>query len=116
MIEAGNLDRRITILRHTADRDDRNNPRERWLPLATVWASKRDVSDTERLRSAEVAAVITTRFVIRWSNAVSSVNSKDRIELSGVEYGIVGVKEVGRREGIEITASAAADLFRTEAI
>lgn len=115
MIEAGDLDRRIVIERFGVSRDAMNNPVEAWTPLARVWASKRDVSDAERVRSAAVAAVITTRFVIRRSSRVQSVNPKDRITMGTMVYDIVGVKEIGRREGLEISASAAADLFKVEA-
>lgn len=111
MIDAGDLDRRVTLERHGITRDELNNPVEAWAALSTVWASKHDVSDTERLRGAEVGSTLTTRFVIRWSSVVRDINTKDRLTCEGLQYGIVGVKELGRREFIEITAAARSDLF-----
>lgn len=111
-MQSGEYDRRIKLERYGLTRNEFNEPIEGWAELSTVWASKKDVSDTERLRSAEVGSIITTRFAIRWSKKVPDLNTKDRLQLNGLIYNIVGVKELGRREGIEITASAASDLFQ----
>ncbi|HWJ88516.1 MAG TPA: phage head closure protein [Pelagibacterium sp.] len=110
-IDAGSLDRRIALERYGVTRDEWNNPIEGWAELAKVWAEKRDVSDTERLRGAEVGSTLTTRFVIRWNKKVTDLNTKDRLTCDGLIYGVVGVKELGRREYIEITAAARSDLF-----
>lgn len=108
---AGELDRRVTLERYGITRDEWNNPIEGWINLATVWASRHDVSDTERLRGAEIGSTLTTRFVIRWSAQVADLNTKDQLSCEGLEYGIVGVKQLGRRAYIEITAAARSDLF-----
>lgn len=108
-MKAGPLDRRITIERLQLSYDADNQPVENWAALTTVWASKQDVSDGEKIRAAQVGATLTTRFQIRWSNMVSDVNPKDRLVVAGRVYDISGVKEIGRREGLEITAAANAD-------
>lgn len=93
-------------------RDAMNTPVQTWAKLADVWASKTDVSDGERMRVAELSAEISTRFGILWSEQLADLNPKDRIEYpiaSGTFFDIYSVKEVGRREGIEITATARAD-------
>ncbi|MET4634975.1 phage head closure protein [Kaistia defluvii] len=105
----GPLDRRITIERYVSARDALNNPVEAWSPLATVWASKTDVRDSEKFAAKENGASIETRFQIRWSTDVADVNPKDRINYGGRVFDIVGVKEIGRREGLEISATARAD-------
>lgn len=108
-LAAGKLDRRIALQRFTATRDALNNPVDAWLLLATVWASKLDVRDSERFAAKEVGAEIGTRFQLRYSATVADLNPKDRISYNGRTYDIVGVKEIGRREGLEITAIARAD-------
>lgn len=109
-MEAGKLDRRVTLLRASVERAARSNaPVETWSPIGRVWASKRAVSDGEAAKSAEIAATVTDRFQIRWTSALSSVNAKDRLECGGVTYNIVAVREIGRREGLEISAKARAD-------
>jgi SPP1 family predicted phage head-tail adaptor len=108
-MRAGRLDRRISIERVTTAPDAFNTPVETWTTIAEVWASKEDIKDGERLRAQEVSAEITTRFQIRWSTTVADVNPKDRLTFDAKTYDIFGVKEIGRREGIEITAAARAD-------
>lgn len=109
------LDRRITLERFTYTTDSGSGEQVKtWSTLATVWAAKRDVSDSERVASAEVSAEIGTRFQIRWDSSWSSLNPKDRVVYDGLIYDIVGVKELGRREGLEISAIARADLFEDD--
>lgn len=104
------LDRKITLERFTYSTDPGSGEQVKtWSTLATVWASKRDVSDSERVASAEVSAEIGTRFQIRWDSSWADLNPKDRVVHDGRTYDIVGVKELGRREGLEISAIARAD-------
>jgi SPP1 family predicted phage head-tail adaptor len=108
-MEAGRMDRRVTLRRATAAPDAFNEPVQSWANLATVWAEARPISDRERIAAAEVAASITHRFTIRWSAALADLSPRDRLIFEGREFDISAVKEIGRREGIEITASARAD-------
>lgn len=108
-MEAGKLDRRITLERYTTTYNEFNEPVEAWTTLGRVWASKRDVSDRERVAAAEVSAEISTRFQIRYSSTVADLSPKDRLTYEGRIYNISAVKEIGRREGLEISAAAEAD-------
>jgi SPP1 family predicted phage head-tail adaptor len=109
MMRGGALDERITIERATFTSNTYGEPIQTWAVLATVWASREDVSDGERWRAAEVSATISHRFRIRFSNTVADVNPKDRIRFDGRVFDIHHVKELGRRAGLELTASARAD-------
>jgi SPP1 family predicted phage head-tail adaptor len=103
------LDRRITLERYGVAYNSDNEPTEAWAALATVWASATPVSDGERVRAAEVGATISMRFQIRYSAAVADLSPKDRIVYDGRTFDITNIKEIGRREGLEISAAAAAD-------
>lgn len=105
-MEAGKLDRRISIERALVTIDAAGGEERDWYTHATVWAEVLPVSDGERWRAQEVAASVTTRFRIRWG---AGVEVTDRIAYDGRVYEIVGVKEIGRREGQEITAAARAE-------
>ncbi len=105
-MDAVKLDRRIVLQRKTITRGEANSPSESWTILATVWASKRDASDIERLRAAEVGGTLTTRFEIRWSTEVADLGVDDRLTFDGRTYNIEGVREIGRHEGLEINATA----------
>ncbi len=108
-MEGGKLDRRITLQQATVTYDALNNPVQTWVDLATVWAARMDLSDTERVAAAEVGAAMTTRFQIRYSEQVAVINPKDRLTFDGRTYEIVNVKEIGRREGLELTAAVRTD-------
>jgi SPP1 family predicted phage head-tail adaptor len=103
------MDRRITLERFTTTTDAYNEPVKTWTTLATRWASYEPLSDGERFRASQTAASASARFVIRWSTTVADLTPKDRLLFGGVVHEIVHVKEVGRREGIEITTAARAD-------
>lgn len=108
-MKAGELNRRITIERATYTVNDLNEHVPTWATLTTVWASKKDVSDSERIAAAEVRAAITTRFQIRHSRKVADLTAKDRISFQGNVYEIFSVKEIWRNTGLEITAAARVD-------
>jgi SPP1 family predicted phage head-tail adaptor len=108
-VGAGDLDRRVQF-RRAAIADNGIGKTLTFADHGTpVWASKRDVSDGEKYRAAEVQAVVTTRFVVRWSSFTAGITPKDRLVCGGREYEISGVKEIGRREFVEITAAARQD-------
>lgn len=106
MIKAGSLDRRITVERATMSSDGLGGKTPTWAPLATVWGSKKDVSDSERVRALEVEAAVETRFVIRWGLGVTT---RDRVICEGRTYDLTAVKEIGRHEGQELSGVARAD-------
>ena len=105
-MDALKLDRRVVLQRKTITRGEANAPLETWTVLATVWASKRDVTDVERLRADEVGSALTTRFAIRWSTDVDDLGADDRLIFDGRTYNIEGVREIGRHDGLEINATA----------
>lgn len=106
---AGAFDRRIRFRRAKLE-DDGLSTVEVWADHgAPVWASRRDISDAERWRAGEVQAHVTTRFVVRSSAFTRGIDPRDRLICDGREFEIVGIKEVGRRDRLEITAAARAD-------
>lgn len=74
-----------------------------------VWASKKPISDGERFRGDAVMQDQTDRFVVRYSALTASLTLADRMTCEGVTYALSGKKELGRREGFEITAGRVND-------
>lgn len=109
-MRASKLDRRITIQRAVTARDSFNNvvPTS-WQNLKTIWASKQEILDSEKIAAQEVGADITMRFQVRWSSFVATITAKDRLVFENRTYGILAVKELGRRVGREITATTRID-------
>ncbi|HEV7344266.1 MAG TPA: phage head closure protein [Devosia sp.] len=109
-MRAGDLDREVRLLRFSITYNDDNEPIEGWTPDASpVWASVQYASDGEKARAGQVGAVVSIRFQIRWSASASTLNAKDRVIYEGGTFDIAGIKELGRREGLEISGVAAAD-------
>jgi SPP1 family predicted phage head-tail adaptor len=108
-LAAGKMDRRITLERFTTTLDQYNEPIKAWGAIATRAASYEPLSDGERFSASETAANASARFVIRYSSAVADLNPKDRLIFESEAWEIVRVKEIGRREGLEITAGTRAD-------
>lgn len=108
-MDAGKLDRRITLRRATYARDASNAKVPTWADLITVWANYTPVSDGEKFSSGQVNAAISGRFVIRYSSEVSTVNPTDQLVFDGHTYNILNVKETARRQWLEITAAARGD-------
>lgn len=106
-IAAGRLDRRVEIQEKTATRDSGGDTVDTWATVMTLWAGKRDVRASERYGSAQVIAEIDSVFTFRWWPAFSTVKpDTHRLVDNGRTYDIHGVTEIGRAEGIEITATA----------
>lgn len=99
----------VTIQRYGVASDEWNQPVEGWSDLCQVYAEKLDISDGERVRAAQVGSTVTTRFRTLWSEQIADLNPKDRLFLDGRYFEIIGVKEIGRRAGIEITTTVQSD-------
>lgn len=109
-IRAGDLDRRIAIQTPDPGEVDAAGARiPSWNDVGTVWANYRPVRDSERMASGSVTASIMARFQIRWSIAMSQIDERHRLLFDGRIFDIVAVKEIGRREGLEISATAGAE-------
>jgi len=109
-MDAGSLDRLVQFQRATITDDGFSQVETFTAHGVPVWARKTDISDGERFRAGEVAANITTRFVVRWSDFTRDLSPKDRLTCEGRVYDISGIKEPeGRRQWLEITAAARAD-------
>lgn len=106
MMEAGKLDREIVVERLITTLDEFGGEVTTWSPLATVPAEVNPISDGERFRAGQIGAQVTHRFRIRWGIGVKPT---DRVLYDGLVFELHGVKEVGRREGQELTGQAEAD-------
>lgn len=99
-MQAGRLDRRVTIEAYTATRDAAGGEARNWAELATVWAEKRDLAGREFLTaSQEAQAQVETLWRTRWR---PDITAKMRLVHDGVIYDIEGVAELGRRDGLEL--------------
>lgn len=109
-MEAGELDRRITILRAVKVSDPASGQEvETWVDLKHLWASWRRASAREQLAAAEISAEVTDVFRVRWSSTTRTITPEDRVYYNGREYNLVEATEIGRREGMMLRGNARAE-------
>jgi SPP1 family predicted phage head-tail adaptor len=96
-MDAGKLDRRVTLQRQGAETDNGYGPVPgAWAELAEVWAEMMPLSGAERIAAAENAAYANVRFRIRKSSTVDSLNASDRLLFDGLAHDIANVRLDGR--------------------
>lgn len=105
-MRAGRLDRRITLERNTPTQNSSGEEIEAWSVLATVWAETRPMRGAETFNAQQFLGKTPMTFRIRWSTRVKVLNVEDRIVFDGRQYNILDIREIGRREGLEIDAYA----------
>ena len=104
-MNAGKLDRRVQFLRASSVDDGYQvRPGPYAVHGSPVWADRHQISDGERFRADAVYRDVTTRFTVRWSVFAAGITEQDRLTCEGLTFGIVGIKEIGRRDWLEITA------------
>lgn len=108
-MDAGKLDRRVQFLRATLADDGFSNVEEFAPHGMRVWAARQDISDGEKMRGGLVSASIMARFTIRSSNYSRDLTPRDRIDQGGLVWEIIGIKEIGRNQFLEVTAQARSD-------
>lgn len=107
-MDAGRLDRRITIEELTESRDSVGGVVSTWDPRCLIWAQKVPITAREKFAPQQLAADADTRFRIRYPNF--TVSPKRHRVKDGVQtYDIRGVLEVGRREGLDLLTLARAE-------
>lgn len=109
-MRAGDLDRRVQFMRAaTIDDGFQVRPGEFERYGTPVWAARRFIRDAERYAASTVGVDAVVRFQVRWSSFTAGITHMDRLICEGRTYAITGIKEIGRRVGIEITASEVAE-------
>jgi SPP1 family predicted phage head-tail adaptor len=103
-MKAERLDRRAMLTRRVLTRNTTTGEEEvSYSAYATVWAGKRDLRGREFFAAQQMNADITTIWQIRYR---TDVVPTDQIVVDGLAYNIAGVSEIGRRDGLEIQATA----------
>ncbi len=101
------MDRRVVLLKYAPTTDAVGGVVEAWTEGDTLAAEKQDQTGREFMAAGQINAQMTTRFWLRWR---PDVTPSDRLRLIGEggaidqEFDIQAVREVGRRDGLEITA------------
>lgn len=102
------LDRRIDLLR-VGHVNTGTGVRETETLLGTVWAGRADVGDAERVAAGSVQGSLRSSWLVRSSPLTRQLKPKDRLREKELRFEILGLREIGRGNLIEITAEARMD-------
>lgn len=105
-MRAGPLDRRITIQNFESSESPSGEPIEVWSDLAIVWAGVTQQSGREFLGDAGIVSERKVVFRVRF---IPDVTVQSRIIYETKIFNIEEVRELGRKEGFELHATAAAE-------
>lgn len=108
-VNASQLDRRVQFQRAALVDDGFGNILGPFQNFGAVTAaSRRDVSDAEKMAAGRLQSEVTARFRIRSSQFARGLLASDRLICDGQVFNILGIKEAeGRGMFLEITAVAA---------
>ena len=102
-MKAGSLDRKITIQAVTfSEPDDYGSVHEAWTDKATVAAYVQQESGREFMSGPGLTQEKKALFRLRWMDGIDVTM---RILYAGRIWDVHDVKELGRREGLELHAS-----------
>lgn len=101
-MEAGKLNRRITIQRKTVTPDSYNQPIETWKDEFSLWAQVISSGGREYYAAQKLNASTEIVFSVRYTTGIAST---DRIKYGSRVFEILSVNDVnGMREELQISA------------
>jgi SPP1 family predicted phage head-tail adaptor len=106
-IRAGKLDRRLTIQRKVVTTSPSGEQIETWSSVAVVWGEAKPLPGDEKFGDQQLIASSIMTFRIRWR---TDMTVQDKIIHWGKTWDILDIREIGRREGLEIDAKARTDV------
>jgi SPP1 family predicted phage head-tail adaptor len=106
-MRAGPLDRYVSLQHRVLARNATTGEEAvSYTEYASVWASKKDIRGREFFAADQMNSEVSTTFQIRYR---TDVVMTDRIVMDGLNYNVVAIGEMGRRDGLEIQANAVRD-------
>ncbi len=99
MLNIGKMDRRIAIERRTETVSPSGDVVKGWTVLCAAWAEVLQQSASEFFTGYGEAETGTVIFRVRH---IDGITTADRVTFDGTAYGIKEVKELGRRDALEL--------------
>lgn len=98
----GNLTREVKIIRRVqVGTSGLNTPIYEWPVIGIEWAELIHKSEDEKHAAAQTYAERVVTFRMHFRDDITEV---DRLECDGNTYNIIGQRELGYQEGLEISA------------
>lgn len=105
-MRAGRLDRLITIYSRVQALNSFKESVDSYVSAGEVWAEYLPANAAERWVNPSFVAETECVFKIYWRADIGPLN---QIEFEGRRYDVLGTMEIGRREGLAISARARAE-------
>jgi head-tail adaptor len=105
-----NLDRRIAILEPIITVNSYNESVVSYRNYCNVWSAVEDKTGKEGIVSNSVRSEISTRFTVRWSEKLSTIDPRYSITYDDRDYNITVIRRIGRRRWLQIDAIAQAEI------
>lgn len=105
MLNAGKLNRRVTLQAPQSGVDEIGQPLSGWVDVDTVWADVRYLSGTETLKANAVTALASVSVRIRYR---SGVHAAMRLQLGDEVFAIKAVLPGKRNEYIDLVCEVVA--------
>lgn len=103
-MDAGKLDRRVTLEAPTTTRGETGGHEETWSVFATLWASVRDLSGRETFNAQAAGSAVSKVVTIRYRSGVTAAM---RVKFAdGSTARIAHLRELGRHEWLELYCEA----------
>lgn len=103
-MKAGLLDRRVALLKRSTVRNPEHGEDEVFKETEQMWAQVVPVSGRDFFAAAQTHNERTIRFRTRYR---TDIETTDRLGYQQQQFNIVAIAELGRRDGLEITATVA---------
>jgi len=100
-MRAGRLDRRVSLYKCTTEKDRFGSTKETLTKYTVLPASIQYVNGSELIKDGEIFNSDFITVTVRYN---SQIKTSDELEYNEVHYNITYVEELGRREGMRVTA------------
>jgi SPP1 family predicted phage head-tail adaptor len=101
MIAIGKRDRRVTVLMQSVTRGQSGDVITAYTPRFSkpLYAGVAGATGRERMAAGQNTAPWELKVTVLYNSGISR---NDKVEYNGERYDIVGMSEIGRREGLEL--------------
>lgn len=111
MLKAGNLDRRVQLLRRVTTHDGLQRV-ESWQLLGTRWASRKPLPGGERAEGDGRRSFARYSLWLRRDSLTRTLSAADAVAIDGERFELIQPPlEVQRREGVELLVEGTGEAF-----
>lgn len=101
-IDAGKLDRRLTVLAETVTQNELGEQVRQWAIVATIYAQRLELRQSDVARAAGRDTQASAKYLVRYRNDICV---GQRLSVDGATYQIVATDEPDRRTTLVLTVA-----------